>query len=1343
MTLTRLGHGIGKWCWYSLAAALVTLALLVSLVRTLLPELDTVRQQLIDTIEQRYGIELDIARLGAGWEASGPQLTIYGLRLAPQPDLPISLTIAEAQLQLDFWPSLLNLSPYLDRVAIDGVELGINLQERPDRDDPGRLTPLEDLLLKQLGRLSIEDLTARVLVGDQALAPVYLASLNWKNQGGRHLGEGRIYLDEAKREDETLTLALELNRHFDGRLFGRAYLKAAQLDIGDWLARQLNDNPYAYSGVLNLEAWASLDHQGLRNAMVQFGHSALSWQHQGEQTLALESGTLQWQPHSAGHGFAGELVAQDLAIASNGEPWAPLGLWLRHQGEQWDLWMDALPAGGLEPLFGLIPGVSETKLTELLALNPSGTLGPLRVQQDQGRLQARLPFEQLAWHAAGSLPGLTALDGVAQWQGDWGWLSLPEQPVTLDWPEQFKAPIALDRLALTAEWLPGTDGGQLRLPELALENPDLALSLRAALGLPREGDARLQLYSDLDLKRAGQADNYFPRKAMGAGLSDYLGKALKQGHSDNAQVLWHGALKQFPYAQQQGVFQARFDMQDLEFDFLKDWPAVSEGLLEAQFENARMDLWLHQGQLGPVAAQGAHVAIPSLSSQAVLEIAASVMANGPDAIEVMADTNLAGSVGATLEVVKIPERVPVALDMSFPLGTKAKETQIQSVRGRVAFWDSAIEIAPLALTLAQTRGELRFHNSDIQVHGLQTRLYNQPSELSIVGGKADGAYAVDIDLATRWQMSRVPEALSTPVDPFLIGGAPLGGEIALRFGEEGLQYQAELRSNLVGLAMELPAPLGKEVETERDLRLAVTGDTRQAEVLARLGGQLEFHGDMQLERGGGFRAYQVAMGTPAALPTLDGGYLEWLSPEVALDDWEPLVSAFANFTGRAKRETTWFPPLKQVAVQSDKMTLYGLDLGQGQLQGAPGEAGWQLQVDSDNLAGQVQFSGDLREQGIRIDAEHFSLAKPEGRGEGSQPAAPKGWIQRMPRLEMDIAKLTVAEMPLGRAELTARPDGDSYFVERLNLTQGGHSLRLTGRWSPEHELSRSQFQGQIRSPDVGDLSQRLGITQSVKDSDLRMGFELAWPGAPWELELAELDGQLDYRLGKGHLDQMSDKGARLLSIFSLESLLRKLSLDFSDVFGSGLHYNRFAGSIQIDDGVVQTDDSVMDAVAGTVRVTGWTNLTNRELDYHIAFSPALTSSVPAVVFMSTGAWTIGLGAFAVSKMLEPVLEVITQVRYHLTGTLDEPVLNEVDRTKRAIPLPEQQEAPTEAEVEALQEAILKALDEPEAVPADPVGSEPEGAVDHDLSPDPDDQPAQPEGQPEPPASAAGAAQGAG
>ncbi|MFT5788673.1 MAG: hypothetical protein ACI8SJ_000780, partial [Shewanella sp.] len=202
------------------------------------------------------------------------------------------------------------------------------------------------------------------------------------------------------------------------------------------------------------------------------------------------------------------------------------------------------------------------------------------------------------------------------------------------------------------------------------------------------------------------------------------------------------------------------------------------------------------------------------------------------------------------------------------------------------------------------------------------------------------------------------------------------------------------------------------------------------------------------------------------------------------------------------------------------------------------------------------------------------------------------------------------------------------------------------------------------------LSKQLDFDPGLKDAPTAVTGEISWIGAPYAFSLETLNGQVEFELGKGHLSEVSDKGARIFSLFSLDSLLRKLSLDFSDVFGKGLYFDSFGGTLMLDNGVVKTTDTEMKAVAGNMRVRGYTDLMSESLNYDIRFVPQLASSVPTVVLLSTGGWTLGLGAFALTKVLEPVIEVITEIRFRLTGTMSEPKLEELERKSKEIEIPE-------------------------------------------------------------------------
>ena len=71
-----------------------------------------------------------------------------------------------------------------------------------------------------------------------------------------------------------------------------------------------------------------------------------------------------------------------------------------------------------------------------------------------------------------------------------------------------------------------------------------------------------------------------------------------------------------------------------------------------------------------------------------------------------------------------------------------------------------------------------------------------------------------------------------------------------------------------------------------------------------------------------------------------------------------------------------------------------------------------------------------------------------------------------------------------------------------------------------------------------------GVESGIKDSSANVAFDINWPNAPMDFGFEQLNGNVEWSLSDGYLTELSDKGSRIFTLFSLNSLVRKLSLDF-------------------------------------------------------------------------------------------------------------------------------------------------------------------------------------------------------
>jgi len=1292
-----------RFCWQILAIILVLFALAVSLFRGLLPQLAEVRQELVNYIEDQYQVQVDVGELNAEWQAFGPALTVKDLVLPPQERLPFTLIIRDVHVKLDFWESLMTTSPQIENVIFEGVQVGLDIDKL---NQAGSSTSsaetdtdwLYRLLLEQLERFSITDASLQLLSDSHDFRPIHVKDLRWQNRNGKHQGKGKLYLDEEASEVEQLSLSLDIdgNGFRPDSLKGQVYLAASSLDLGEWASRQ--KNPYdeqsklELEGVVNLQAWLSLGNRTIESGLVQFEPSWLEWQLNNEvQHFEIKGGQFEWLPTDKGW----QLSSRALEFETNERSWPELYFAAEQRGEQLSAYLNRLDTSSLLPLLPLVPAVDLLALKTWQSVNPQGYLDDIKFSQN-GVLgpQASLDINQLQWKNVGSIPGSKPLNLQVAWYGDSLYFSAPEQAYALDFGTAFKAPIALNGAAFDAQF--NTQYNELTLPRLQFSNKDIGID--ASMKMDFAGDAHLALLADVKINNVVDVGNYFPLHGMDAGLVDYLEAGLVAGHTQDARVVWHGPLNQYPYKDHSGIFQAAFTLSDAEFKFQPDWPAVTSLELSALFENARMDLTIDRGDLLDVVVDGAGISIPELGARSLLEIDAELATQGDAATEVIQASPLAGSVGSTLAVVQVQGDVTATLDLSIPLYDGEEE----QIRGLVNLDNTPIYITEPGVQLDGVTGQISFVNEVVKGKDISALLYQQPVSLTFDTEQVRDNYGLNLDLKGVWQLEELPAELDNPLMDFYVGEVNWDGAMTLIFDQTGYRIQAQVNSDLLGTELMLPPPFSKAADEKRRLSAELIGDNKQSSLGIKLGKQVEFWGGFDLEAGDQLDHFDLLLGRlfkPGDQLKRDQGHLQLDIAQTEFSPWLPIIT---RFTSAATAETSiapvvsdsetepvpapelnpdpkapvqeeqtrgFFPPLISIDAQIDDLNLMGQTLSELTMTAAPLEELWRFEAESNEFDGRIDFYPDWSTQGLKMVAKKFYIA-PEVKEEAKADFKSHTVLNNLPPLALDVDDFRLYGKPLGHLVLQGTPKGGDYQIQTLSLTTPEVKLSGKGAWKNSEGENVTEFDVKLGATKFDALSSILEMDPGLKDAPVEIDANISWQGAPYGFSLESLNGQVNFELGKGHLSEVSDKGARIFSLFSLDSLLRKLSLDFSDVFGKGLYFNSFTGTLEIDNGVIKTRDTEMDAVAGNMKVRGYTDLVTESLNYDIRFVPQLASSVPTVVLLTTGGWTLGLGAFALTKVLEPVIEVITELRFRLTGTMSEPKLEELERKSKEIEIPE-------------------------------------------------------------------------
>ncbi len=1246
--------------WLLLGLLLLLLALLISVVRFGIPQLQVQRQALLDWVWSAPDLDSKVASLSAGWTRDGPTLRLKGLQLADRSGTQTwSLAVTEARLHLDLWQSLRRRQWVLGELQFQGLQLALPAAWLTEIDDEAPATdwqPLARLFLGSLREFELRDSRVSLLSGLGEVGRLRIERLRWRNQGQRHQGEGRAFLSH-QAVSNAIRLVIDLQGPADQpeQLAGQIYL-ASQEDDEAALGALTGGAPDSLHGRLGFELWLERRQQAWQLALLRLGHNKLSWQ-AGAQAHSVElgGGQLQWLRQPTGW----QLATHGLRVRRDQAPWRDWSAQLDQQQGRLSGRMDTVELGELTPILALL-APPDTRWGEALrTLAPRGQLRELGF--------SRAPDSQ-AWQVTGQLSGLAlerwqmlprvrGLNGQFSLGAERGQLELQLGKGPLDFGPYFPKPLQVNALTATFGWQRAGDNWQIDGHAVSLETPDLAARSNFRLALPGAASPQLDLYAEVDLQRAAEAYRYFPRLAMGQGLTDYLTRALQGGTAEQAKILWHGALADFPYRHGEGIFQAWVPLRQSRFQFDPGWQPLHDMSLDLLFENDRLDMRSTAARLGQASASRIHAYFPTLARGAHLHVDAEVAGEGEAVSHYLIASPLASSVGAALTAIKVEDPLTGTLKLDIPLdGSGVK------VNGQVNFPNNRVTVQALGLPLTRVRGQLEFDENQTRFDRLQAELWQQPLSLDYQGRKRGEEYAVDIGLTGRWQSRRATH-LPPVLQQSLQGQARWGGQLALALKPGGqYSYQASLQSDLKGLALALPQPYGKRASAAWPLRLSLNGNQANARVQGNLNKALQLQAEWQPATGRFSRFWLVTPGQPRPQTPLAvdlqlaqadaGGWVQWLSD---LERAAPLASA-----------GSLLPAPGRLSARVGQLTLAGQTWQQANLALAAVAGGQRLTFSSEETRGHLSLPANPG-QPKRLHFERLTLQPGSVPREPLPLAQQREWLGKLPWLQVECLACRYGDYNLGRLSGELKPESGGARVRDLRWQLAESEFKGEASWRLEAGRPYSRVQGQLHSPNSEQLLRQLGFEPGILGMPADLDLELGWRGAPHQPDLPSLQGQLQLKTEQGVLREVSSPGARLLSVLSLGSLIKRLSLDFRDLFSEGLFFEGMSLSGRIRNGRLSSDDFLLQSGAGDMRGHGTVDLPRWQLDYRFNFVPRLTSSLSVAAAFALTPIT-GVYVLALSKLLEPVIDVITQVNYQVKGDIDNPQITEVGREQGRLPL---------------------------------------------------------------------------
>lgn len=1305
---------LNKWLnrlYKTLAILLVLFAVLLSGFRIFLPYAHSYKQDVEDFLNDGYQGDIQIGELTAGWHNMGPTLVVNKLVLSNSSA--ISIVIDEMDIGIDFWGSLKEQSIKATNFTLIGADIlidqtkifsqeGATNTEKPTKENPETdLNAVSDLLLKQIERFSLRD--SRVLLKTPFKEHRFvIEKLAWLNEGLSHKGIGKIQTFEFP--DNSAKLIVDLKGESFDELLGQVYIEGNGLNLSPIFDKALGEKGDQIDSSVHFQSWLNIKNGRAIDLQLLFLESHFNWNsfEQQHHLIIPNSHISITRDNLNTHYY---IQSSPINIEFNGTNWGDITLQGEFDKESWQLNADAI---SLTKLWHLFPLVLENfpHLSDYQNLKLQGNIDNVAIRGDKEGFQASFNFSDLGVNYSGGVPGITNLKGEALIDNTQAFINLSAKNSAIDFDTGFSRPIPFDFLAtqITANW--ADEQFKLTAENVSLYSPELSLSADVQFMQPSVGEAELNLFAFLSNVDASKTQYYLPLAIMDEDLVEYLNGAIYSGKVNQAAVIVNGPLNSFPYTDKSGVFVVDADLQNARYRFEESWPII-EGLeANLNFTANGMLISAYGGDLSGIKMTDVAVAIDDFDAS-VLTVDTPVSGNFKSVRDLMLNSPLAKNVGETLEFINPRGNVRGDFSLILPLD----DTDLAIAKGQFDITNSEIELTAPEMTFSQVNGSLSFNNEKVSVDDMSVFWRGMPLQLSVLADDKEDHYQVDIGIVGEWENKHYLSEIPSPLIKYVDGEVNWRGDLSLFIPENGaLTYSVDIASKLNDPVFMLPAPFQKIKGQSWPLKAHAEGGSEHSNITVEIGDEISFFGDLLHENPTFSRAH-LMLGNEQMLLPMNGFHITTALDEIDFAQWYPFIddilvsinSSDANtnnaldshVTNNHASDVGLLAVPERIRGTVSHIAFYGQTLSDVSFNLLQKPDSWLLQLTSEQVRSRFRFYDNFDEKGMDIDADfvHFTQAfdfsdndienrlskdiSPENaprkknnveKTVESQTKSDQAFVlqpNNLPKLTFNCDSCQYQQLNLGKVQFSMFSDGiDKLMLKDFTAERKNINLSLSGQWIKNDTIDQTNVVGKLDSKDIEQEIEAFGFESTIKDSGVKGDIKLNWQGGPDNFNYESLNGKIKVKFDDGYLADVSDKGARILSLFSLQSLVRKLSLDFRDVFSKGMFYNNIEANFNFDDGVVYTDDMKMDATAGNLSVKGNTNLVTRQLDYKMSFSPKVTSSLPVII-----GWLVnpimGVAILAADEAIQKA-EVIAFINFELTGTLEDPQFKEVDRKSRDI-----------------------------------------------------------------------------
>jgi len=215
-------------------------------------------------------------------------------------------------------------------------------------------------------------------------------------------------------------------------------------------------------------------------------------------------------------------------------------------------------------------------------------------------------------------------------------------------------------------------------------------------------------------------------------------------------------------------------------------------------------------------------------------------------------------------------------------------------------------------------------------------------------------------------------------------------------------------------------------------------------------------------------------------------------------------------------------------------------------------------------------------------------------------------------------------------------------------------MSASGDWTGTAQDNATHLVIALTAQNLGHMMDALGFPGLIDGGQTNATIDAVWPGPPSAFALSKIkSGTISLKVAEGRIPEVHPGAGRIFGLLSLSEIPRRLSLDFSDFFQSGLAFNSITGTFRIENGNAFTEDLLIKSPAADILITGRTGLNSKDYDQDMIVTPHTGATLPIVGALAGG--PVGAAAGLVLQgVLGKGMGRAMGSHYKVSGSWDKP-----------------------------------------------------------------------------------------